>query len=102
MCFTKRCWLLSCSPQHLTAFHLLPLLDQPRAAVTSAFPALTSHARSRPRAHAAGQPLARRLREDVLVGWPVSVPGRARASGMAFRLRPECEYATWELDSYEL
>lgn len=102
MCFTKRCWLLSCSLQHLTAFHLLPLLDQPRAAVTSAFPALTSHARSRPRAHAAGRPLARRLREDVLVGWPVSVPGRARASGMAFRLRPECEYATWELDSYEL
>lgn len=101
MCFTKRRWRLSCSPQHLTAFHLLPLLDQPRAAVTSAFPALTSHAHSRPRAHAAGRPLARRLREDVLVGW-LSVPGRARASGMAFHLQPECEYAALELDSCEV
>ncbi len=46
VCFTKRCWRLSCSPRHLTAFHLLLLLDQPRAAVTSPFPVLTSHAPS--------------------------------------------------------
>lgn len=43
VCFTKRCWRLSCSPRHLTAFHLLLLLDQPRAAVTSPFRVLTSH-----------------------------------------------------------
>lgn len=43
VCFTKRCWRVSCSPQHLTAFHLPLLLDQPRAAVTSPFPELTSH-----------------------------------------------------------
>lgn len=46
VCSTKRRRRWSCSPQHLTAFHLLLLLDQPRATVTSPFPALTSHAPS--------------------------------------------------------
>ena len=68
VCFTKRCWRLSCSPQHLTAFHLLLLLDQPRTAVTSPFPVLTSHAHTRPHALTAGQPLALELHEEVLVG----------------------------------
>lgn len=51
VCFTKRCRRLSCSPRHLTAFHLLLLLDQPRAAVTSSFPALTSHTPRRTHRH---------------------------------------------------
>lgn len=68
VCFTKRCWRLSCSPRHLTAFHLLLLLDQPRAAVTSPFPVLTSHV-GPSRAHTSpGDHWLTRLRADVPVG----------------------------------
>lgn len=106
MCFTKRCWRLSCSPRHLTAFHLLLLLDQPRAAVTSPFPVLTSHAHARPsHTHTARRPLAHELyaRMFWLVSWSLfrQAGWGERASRTTFHLKSQCEYANWTLDGYE-
>lgn len=107
VCFTKRCWRLSCSPRHLTAFHLLLLLDQPRAAVTSPFPVLTSHTHTPSHAHTHIHSRADRwltkLREDVLVGELVlcfvrAGEGRGRASRTTFQLKSQCGYANWTAD----
>lgn len=75
VCFTKRCRRLSCSPRHLTAFHLLLLLDQPRAAVTSSFPALTSHTPRRTCTHtyADARPGDRRLTRSARTFWLASL-----------------------------
>lgn len=95
---------LSCSLQHLTTLHLLLLLDQPRAAVTSPFPVLTSHAHTCSLAHTQpGRPLAHEPCEDVLVGehglCSVS-PGRGGgASGTILHLKSWCEYANWMADT---
>lgn len=105
VCFTKRCWRLSCSPRHLTAFHLLLLLDQPRAAVTSPFPVLTSHAHVRPRTHTApatiGSPASARTFWLVSRSLFRQAGWGERASRTTFHLKSQCEYANWTLDGYE-
>lgn len=98
VCFTKRCRRLSCSPRHLTAFHLLLLLDQPRAAVTSSFPALTSHTPRRTSTHTDARPGDRRLTRLARTFWLASLglcSGGAEKKGrgsarMTLQLTSQC------------
>lgn len=92
VCFSERCRRSSCSRRHLTVFHLLLLLDQPRAAVTSPFTVLTSHAHTRTRPPTIGS-LPQRGRSGWLAGLCSGGPGRER--GHPGRAPWICKVLSW-------